>query len=148
MVKDDLFDNILGATLSQAIFVPFTAVFITAFQFGWKIKLLFAVYFTLIENVFVYLGIFKKRWWRTTYTFLFLSIYFFISDKWWQWLKNNNQIVKVVSLFHIFNMVWVNAQYPLLMQGSLRYGIGKYHSKKEEIKVGPLYACYLAIVAT
>lgn len=46
ILKNAHLDNIFGAILSQAIFVPFTAVFLTARKVGWIGKLLSGVYFS------------------------------------------------------------------------------------------------------
>jgi FlaA1/EpsC-like NDP-sugar epimerase len=80
-LKQKDFDNILGAIFSQSIYVPSTALFITSFRLGWKIKVLFGVYFAIIERLFLRLGIYYNNWWSTLYTLFFTPIYFFISDK-------------------------------------------------------------------
>ena len=50
VMKKKYFDNILGAILSQAIFVPFTAVFLTTLKIGWIGKILGGVIFFIGGN--------------------------------------------------------------------------------------------------
>jgi hypothetical protein len=80
ILKNRKLDNILGGVFSQAIYIPIIATTITAFRLGWKWKVFFTVYFTLIERLFIYWKIFKKRWWKTFYTFFFLLLFFMGSD--------------------------------------------------------------------
>lgn len=59
LFKNRDLDNFFGAIMSQAFFVPCTAIFLTAFKVGWKGKLLFAMFFGLIEKLFLFMGIHK-----------------------------------------------------------------------------------------
>ncbi|WP_335715768.1 hypothetical protein, partial [Neobacillus drentensis] len=68
ILQKKLFDNILGGFLSQAIYVPFTAVFLTGIKSGWGTKVAAGLYFYLVEKIFLWLGVFKLSGWRTIYT--------------------------------------------------------------------------------
>ncbi|MDG5789262.1 hypothetical protein QA612_17520 [Evansella sp. AB-P1] len=137
-------DSVLGATLSQAIYVPFTALFITAFQLGWKVKWLFTLYFVAVESIFEFLGIYKRKWWKKTYTFLLIPVYFFITDKWWQLLKSDNPPIKIISLYNIFHFICINGIFILEVLGKIRFG----YSMKKQIKIIPTYVSILAFIRT
>lgn len=146
-LKKRSMDNVLGATLSQAIYVPFTSVMLTAYEANWKFKLGVAVYFALVEKWFVRMRVFKKQGWKTTYTLVLLPLYFFFSDKWWGWLRQGKQWTKKVTFFHVIHILWINALLPFVIRGSIHFKIGRFSTKKE-IKLGPLYACCIALITT
>lgn len=145
--KNSYHDNIFGAILSQAIFVPFTAVFLTSLKTGWLGKVLGGVYFTMVEILFLRLGVYKHHWWKTIFTFLLIPIYFKFSDLWKRYLDQNKAFVRFVSLF-LMNLV-MEANLLFLFAGNrkLRFGIGKYHSWFEHFVMVPFYAISVSIFA-
>ncbi|ADU29020.1 hypothetical protein [Evansella cellulosilytica] len=148
MIKNKYLDNVLGATLSQAVFVPFTAIFITAFRHGWLVKLLFACYFAVIEKIFTLIGIFKKGWWKTRYTFLLIPFYFYISDFRWKGLENENSIMKSICLFNMIHLTWINGIYVLEVLKVIRFGFKNNYKWKNQLKIVPFYAMSYSLLAT
>lgn len=144
--KNKHLDNNLGAILSQAIYIPFTAVFITAFQFGWKVKLFFVAYFVAIESLFTKIGVFKTNWWKTVYTAPFLPIYFIISNFWYQHLKRGTPSVLHMSLLSMLIVVNANILYVLALFRKLRFGIGSLHSWREHFILAPLYSITCSLI--
>ncbi|MGO4889506.1 hypothetical protein ACJ2A9_17300 [Anaerobacillus sp. MEB173] len=108
LVKNKEQDNSFGSVLSQGLFVPSVAIFISSFQLGWKMKFLFTMYFTFIERLFIKLNIFKNRWWHTIYTIISIFTYFFISDAWYKGLKNGNKFITKMTQFNIFHVIYMN----------------------------------------
>lgn len=147
ILKESYLDNIFGAILSQAIFVPFTSVFITAFQLGWKAKIAFGLYFACIERLFLKLRVFKNYWWKTTYTLVLIPIYFIISDKWYEYLKRNNPKVLFISLFNLIMVTGVNILYVMAVLIKFKFGIGKYPTWREHFMIAPLYSISLSLVS-
>lgn len=147
IMKNSYHDNIFGAILSQAIFVPFTAVFLTSQKIGWIGKGLTGGYFSLVELIFLRLGIYKHHWWKTVYTFMLIPLYFKWSDIWNHYLVKNKSIVRFVSLF-LMNMV-TEANLLFFFAGfrKLRFGRGKYHSWTEHFVVVPFYAISVSLFA-
>lgn len=146
--KNKHLDSTFGAILSQAIYIPFTAVFITAFQFGWKVKLFFVAYFYTIEKLFVKLGVYKLNWWKSVYTMPFLPIYFTISDFWYKHLKRGTPSVLSVSLFQMLIVVKANSFYLLAVFRKLRFGLGSFHSWREHFILTTLYTIICSFITT
>ncbi|MDG5788526.1 hypothetical protein QA612_13650 [Evansella sp. AB-P1] len=129
------FDNMIGAVLSQYFYVPVTALFITAFQLGWKYKLFFCLCLSLIEKMFIMLSIFEKNWWRTTYTFLLTFLSFMINDKWYKELKNKNPRILFFSYFNMVQVTWMNMTFAFALLKQIRYGTGTLNN---HIKFAPI----------
>jgi hypothetical protein len=147
VIKNSYHDNILGAILSQAIFVPFTAVLLTSQKIGWIGKVLGGGYFSLVEILFIRLKVYKHHWWKTIFTFLLIPIYFKLSDIWKRYLDNNNEIVKFTSLFLMNLVTEANLLFLFAAFRKLRFGIGKYHSWYEHFILVPCYAISISLFA-
>lgn len=145
MLKKNFFDNTLGALMSQAIFIPFTAVFLTGIKSGWTWKVVASVYFFVVEKIFLKLGIFKHYGWKTIYTLLLLPIYFTISDLWYDWINKKNAIVRFISLFLMIIVSETNLFLLLAFFRKFRFGVGRYHPWKEHFIVSPLYSITLSL---
>jgi hypothetical protein len=148
VMKNDFFDNIFGAILSQAIFVPFTALFVTALKLGWVWKLLGGVYFTLVELLFLRLKVYKHYWWKTGYTLMLIPLYFNISDWWNTLLSKKNPLVRFISLFLMTMVTEANLLFLFASSRKIRFGFGKYHSWTEHFIIVPLYAISLSLFST
>jgi hypothetical protein len=148
VIKNDFFDNIFGAILSQAIFVPFTALFLTASKLGWVWKLLGGIYFTLVELLFLRLKVYKHYWWKTVYTLILIPIYFNISDWWNLFLSKKNPVIRFISLFLMIMVTEANLLFLFASTRKIRFGFGKYHSWTEHFIIVPLYAISLALFST
>ena len=141
-------DNTVGAILSQAVFVPITALFITCFKLGLKTKLFFTMYFVIIERVFIKLGVFSTKWWKTSYTATLLPFYFLLSDFWEKHLQKKTPTVLFLSLLNSLIVINSTILYSLAIFRKLRFGIGYNHSWREHFIVVPLYTIVLAKVTT
>jgi len=121
MLKNKEQDNSFGSVLSQGLFVPSAAIFISTFKFGWKIKLLFTMYFALIEKCFLKLNIYKNNWWRTSYTSILIFTYFFISDAWYKGIRNGNKLILKLTLNNVFHVVYMNLLFLLSVFNKFKY---------------------------
>ncbi|MFD2443755.1 hypothetical protein ACFSO7_07130 [Bacillus sp. CGMCC 1.16607] len=149
LIKKRYLDNILGAILSQGIFVPFTATFITAFGFGWKVKVLLGVYFAIVERVFIRMKIFKTNWWRTIFTLILIPFSFQISDIWFKLLIKRNKVILSSSFFMIIMVSWTNLYYILFsLFRNYRFGFGFIRTWKEHFKIIPFYILALSIISS
>jgi hypothetical protein len=148
LFRDKYLNNVFGAFLSQGVFLPFTAIFITAHGLGWKVKGLFAFYFFIVERIFIRLKVFKNNWWRTTYTIILVPIYFAISDQWYHHLFKGNRVIKIISHFL---MTWVTGGSFINIFTSLRkikIGVGRHSSWKEHFVTSTLYWLILSLFLT
>ena len=140
VLKNHFLDNIFGAVLSQAVFIPFTAVFLSIFKLGWPAKVFGSIYFSLIELLFLRLRIYQHSWWKTGYTLILLPLYFRLSDSWYNYFLKNNSIIRFVSLFLMVMVTETNLFLFLAIFRKIRFGLGRYHSWKEHFILSPLYS--------
>ncbi|WP_413309650.1 hypothetical protein AA0X95_13530 [Bacillus sp. 1P10SD] len=145
IVRNKFFDSIFGAVLSQAIFVPFTSVFLTATNSGWLKKLLASVYFSLVELLFLRLGVYKHTWWKTIYTFIMIPVYFKLSDIWYHFILKKNKIVQFISFFLMIMVTETNLFLPLALFRKFRFGSGRYHTWREHFILSPLYSILVSL---
>ncbi|RXI96530.1 hypothetical protein DS745_22745 [Anaerobacillus alkaliphilus] len=146
--KKKFLDDISGAILSQAVYVPFTALFITAFKLKWPVKMGFAIYFALIEKLFIKMGIFKKRGWKTRYTLVLIYLYFHVSDQWLRLLKKGNSIIQKFTLYNMVQFTGINSLVTLEMLHLLSFGRGKHHSLMEQHKMETSYSSIMSAIKT
>ncbi|MEH7416273.1 hypothetical protein V7266_13390 [Neobacillus drentensis] len=145
VLKNKSLDNIFGAFLSQSIFVPFTAVYLTITKAGWGTKFLGGIYFTLVELIFLRLGVYKHNWWRTVYTFILIPIYFVLSDWWYYGFTKKNVIVRHISFFLIIMVTETNLFLILAILRKFRFGWGRFHAWTEHFIITPLYSISFSI---
>jgi len=143
--KNKNLDKIFGSICSQFFYVPVTALFITVYQLGWKIKLLFSLYFVLIEKIFIFLGVFKNKWWRTRYTFFTILLSFFINDKWYNQLNKRNPVILFVSFFHLIQLTWMNTLFVFAVCKKIRLGFSPFLTWKEHFKIAPLVGICISL---
>ena len=140
VLRNKSLDNFLGAFLSQSIFVPFTAVYLTLTKSGITKKMLGGIYFSLIELLFLRLGVYKHNWWRTVYTLILIPIYFVISDYWYYMLAKKNELIRKISFFLMIMVTETNLFLLLAFLRKIRFGWGRYHAWTEHFLITPLYS--------
>lgn len=148
VMKSNFFDNIFGAILSQAMFVPFTAVFSTVQKSTWIGKILSGVYFSLVEFLFLKLKVYKHYWWRIPFTFILIPLNFKISDWWNLLLSKKNPVIRFISLFLMILVTEANLLFGFASFRKIRFGFGRYHSWNEHFIIVPLYAIALSTFST
>lgn len=146
--KNPHLDNILGAIFSQAIFVPFTSTFISEKKLGWKVKMLFGLYFSLAERVFIHKGIHRNRWWRTLYTFILIPVNFSISDFWYRHIKKETSLVLNISLFNSIFITGLNLLFIMAVKGKYRFGVGTHVTWREHFILVPAYSFVRCVLFT
>ncbi|WP_280772078.1 hypothetical protein [Salipaludibacillus daqingensis] len=147
-LKQKDLDNIFGSIMSQFFYVPVSALFITVFGLGWKVKLVFSICYSLIEIVFIYLGIFKHNWWKTKYTFVLIFSSFFFNDRWNKMITKEYPRMLFFSLFSFVQVTWMNIIFILAVLRMIKYGKKHNHSWKTHIKVAPLFGLLFGYVTT
>lgn len=148
IIKSRYLDNIFGAILSQAVYIPFTSIFITGFNLGWKVKAFFIVYFNLVERLFIKLKVYKTNWWRPYFTTLLLPIYFTLSDRWYKHLQKGTPLVLLISHFFSIMVTGVNIIYFAALTCNFRFGRGIFHTWREHFIIAPLYSIGLSLFTT
>jgi hypothetical protein len=142
-----MLDKMFGAVWSQLFYVPVTALFISAFKLGWKVKFLFSMYFIFIEKLFIFLGAYKNNWWRTRYTFIMIMLSFYINDKWHELLGKRNPLILFVSFFNFIQVTWMNMIYILAVLKKIKYGFPPYLSWKDHFKLAPAVGYLVSLLS-
>ncbi len=121
LIKNKEQDNSFGSVLSQGLFVPSIALFISTFHLGWRIKLFFTVVFVLIEKYFRVLKIYQNKWWHTTYTLIFIFAYLFISDTIYKGIKRGNKVILRIALYNIIHIIHMNIYFVFSLLKMVKY---------------------------
>lgn len=149
--KNKWMDSVFGALLSQALFIPIAAAFLTFFRLGWKWKIVTSLFYGLVERLFIRWNIFKNRTWRTTYTVAFIPIHFWIVEKWWERLKRNppNWLI-FLSIFFTYWVNYTNIYYFLVVLfRTFLFRTGLVRNKFwDHFIMAPLYTLYLGTIGT
>lgn len=148
MMKKKYFDNNLGAILSQAIFVPFTAVFLTTLKIGWVGKVMGGVYFSLVEFVFLRINVYEHNWWKTVYTLILIPLYLKVSDIWNMFLAKKYSLIYFMSLFLASMVTEANILFIFASLRKIRFGVGRFHTLNEHFIIIPLYAIFYSLIST
>ncbi|QHS22962.1 hypothetical protein GWK91_08385 [Virgibacillus sp. MSP4-1] len=148
LLKNPYHDNVLGGILSQVVYIPFTAVFLSAIQAGWKLKLFFTSYFTFIELMFIHLKVYHHNWWKTLYTSILIPFFFKLNDMWLCSLKQKSPVVRLLSLLCMSIATSVSALFGLTSSGQVRFKLGKPFTWLRHFKVEPLYSMILSFICS
>lgn len=106
LLKNTYYDMTTGAYFSQQYNVTSVAVFIAAYNLGYRWILCSAAIFAGIEILFLKLGIYKLIWWNPLFTFIGLLIFFWISKKSYHLLlKSNSHVLRFLTIFGISYIV-------------------------------------------
>lgn len=145
--KKRFFDNILGAILSQAIYVPITATFLTVTKKNWKWKICASFIYYCIEKLFIFLKIYKVYWWKPVFTLVLLNGYFYISDGFYRALSSQRRWALAIGHYFSILVIWIMYMYASALRRKVRFGLGHFHSWTEHFKSIPLYSLLLSLIA-
>ncbi|MDG5786039.1 hypothetical protein QA612_00955 [Evansella sp. AB-P1] len=145
--KDTHLDNVFGAILSQAVYVPISAIFITIFRLGFVWKGLFTTYLVIVERVFLHLKIHNNLWWKTFYTGFLIPVYFYIVDFWYKKLRIGSRPFTTISIYLAFVVIHINTLYFYVVKKFVRFGFKKV-DLREHFIVTPLYTLILSVLYT
>jgi len=148
LLKKRYFDNILGAILSQAIYIPVSSTFITIFKKDWKWKIGFSIYFYCIERLFIWLKIYEIKWWKPVYTFFLLPTYYVMSDFFFKGLNQQKMIVKKLAHYLTIMVIDTIFMYILAYKQVIRFKIRKFDSVRVHFMIAPLYSIIMSIIST
>ncbi|WP_409253884.1 hypothetical protein V1502_08300 [Bacillus sp. SCS-153A] len=137
-------DNALGALLSQSVFVPVTATFISAFRLGWGSKLFFTLYFHGIELYFLKQKSYKLFWWKPLYTSLLLPFYYVCSDFWDGRLTLKKQGVLWLTTYLSVGVVTKTLAFIVDIFKKPKIGLGRFHTWNEHFLISPLYMFFFS----
>lgn len=148
LLKKPYFDNILGAILSQALYIPVSSTFITIFRKDWKWKIGFSLYFYCIEKLFIWLKIYEIKWWKPVYTFVLLPTYYVISDFFYKGLCHQKMISRKLVYYLTIVVIDTIFMYFLAYKEVIRFKIGKINSIRVHFMIAPLYSIIMSFIST
>lgn len=148
ILKIKYLDNILGAILSQAFYVPITATFLTIYKKNWRWKVSFITYFYIVEKLFLRLGIYKTNWWNPKFTTVLMLIYFYISDYFYKLIEKRKYWALKLAQYFTIVVIDVTFMYTMAVRRKLKFGVGLVRTWKEHFIIAPLYSLLLSFFST
>jgi hypothetical protein len=148
MMKNRFFDAVLGAILSQGIYVPIASTFLTTFKKNWKWKISTSFIYFSIELLFLRLRIYKVFWWKPLYTLVFLNLYFYISDVVYKALSIPKRWALLLAYYFSQEVISVTLMFIYAAKQQFRFGRGRFHTWTEHFIIVPLYSLALTAIAT
>ncbi|MDG5789372.1 hypothetical protein QA612_18075 [Evansella sp. AB-P1] len=145
--KNRYVDGILGAILSQAIYVPISATFLTLNNMKWRWKCSFSLIYFLIENLFIRLKVYRVYWWKPIYTLILLNLYFYISDFFHKALTNKRKWALSIAHYLSINVITISLMYVSALLRHFRFGTGIHHTWKEHFVIAPIYSSVFSYIA-
>ena len=111
------YDSKLGGYIN-AFIIASAATLYAVFQAGIIRGAGLALFFIMIEILFMWLGIYEQYWWKTGYTLILLFIHFQIIKIWWNALKPMSRgflpFITLASCFFAIRASLAGVQYGIL----------------------------------
>ncbi|MBU9723354.1 MULTISPECIES: hypothetical protein [Bacillaceae] len=147
LFKQSIFDTILGAIYSQAVYVPITGTILSILKKNWIWKLSMAIIYYFIEVLFKRIHIYKVFWYKSSFTPVLIFLFFHISD----WvakalIQNKAWALKLAHYFSI-EVVWITFMYVFGVFRKIRFGRKYYHTWTEHFQLAPWYSLVLSYTA-
>lgn len=148
LVKKKYFDNVFGAILSQGLYIPVSATFITVFGKKLKWKLGFTFFYYCIERLFIFLKIYKINWWKPFYTVILLPVYYLLSDFFYKGLEQQKIMAKKIAHYLTIMVIETILMYVLAYTGLMRFGIKNVYSTRLHFMIAPVYCIFMSFIST
>lgn len=99
LLSDQWYDNTVGSSLSQALFIPSVIMAITALKPKRKIVLLIIAMIYAIEEVFIELGLYEHHWWHSYITSIILLLAIYVIGKWRDNIDFRSSWLRGITIF-------------------------------------------------
>lgn len=107
--------NILGHLILNSTFYPGTAIFVAAYSLGYGWISLIAVFYLLVEFMFLKLGIYEHHWWKYYMTGTGIFIYQVIVKAWFRKMNSIRHGLWRISTFYFVGFVILHYPIPILL---------------------------------
>jgi hypothetical protein len=149
ILKNEYFDNIAGAIVSDAFVIPMISTFIAAFKLNFKKRLFIAILITIIEIIFVRIKIYELHWWKHFYTFAGAIITFTFAQRLLSILqKTINHTTRYVTLF--FANLYIQASIAFILVSILNlyfYNIQWFNNPfRSHVAFATLYIIFITVI--
>jgi len=144
--KTDVFanpwaQNLLGHLLVNTTLYPAAAIVMVAYglRYGWILSV--ACVLTLVEYLFVHLGLYEQHWWRYYMTFLAVIFFLSIYHKWFSIMNQKRYGLTRAATFYFVAMLIIHIPAPVLLL------LGKQHYQMNFVNniLGDLYLSSIII---
>lgn len=119
--KDIWAQNLLGHLILNTTLYPSIAVIMVAFSFGYGWIAFSAVLFTVIEYVFIKLGLYEHHWWKYYMTTITVVTILWIDKKLFHKIKDGCSGFTRAVTFYFVAMIEVHIPAPILLLLSKQY---------------------------
>lgn len=118
MMKEPFEDCMMGNVISQTL-IASTALLIGTYELKFLWFIFFSLFLSLIEILFLKLGIYKHYWYSTWFTFFGLIIYFGIVKKWCKSIFCSSHVLvrHIALLLSVFSVYSPCVEWPLHIYG-------------------------------
>lgn len=140
-IANPYLDNILGAFVSNFVVVPILALLIAVLQLnsGWVVAISLGLGAT--EWLFLELGIYQLKWWKTSYTIVGLLFFFWLARLWYQKLMEGNRMIVYITFLMFSFTVVDSAIFLLLLSGIRQFQPGVFENiYRDDVFFTALYA--------
>lgn len=115
IIRHSPLDDTLAGNLFSQFFVSATALLIAVYNLNYYWNIIFALVISIIEELFLSLGIYSQNWYQTWMTFVGLQVFFLIVKRIYeQNFKELNQLWRCIYIFfglftlHVITIFWVS----------------------------------------
>jgi hypothetical protein len=134
--------NLLGHLIINTSLYPSAAIIMVGYslRYGWIFSV--AIFFTLIEYLFVNLRIYEQHWWRYYMTFIAVVFFLVIFHKWFAIMNQKRYGLVRATTFFFVAMLIIHTPAPLLLL------LGKQYYQIDLINnlLGNLYLSSIIII--
>jgi hypothetical protein len=114
-------ENIFGHIVPNASLWPATALLVAAYRLRCRWIVCITVIFTLLDILFVHLGIYRHNWWETWMTSVAIFLYCLLMKTWFARLKGKpGGILRYITLWLIL-LVILKLPVSLLLLSGMQY---------------------------
>ncbi|MET3699167.1 hypothetical protein SAMN05877753_101129 [Bacillus oleivorans] len=111
------YDSKLGSYIN-AVIIASTATLYSVFQAGRLWSLGLAILYTMIEILFLRIGVYQHHWWKFWYTLILLFVFFPVIKGWWNRINYAHRsilsLLTLICCFYAIRIILAFFQYGLL----------------------------------
>ncbi|QKS47774.1 hypothetical protein HUB94_25830 (plasmid) [Paenibacillus cellulosilyticus] len=144
LIDNAYLDSMFGAFVSNFCAVPVAGITIITFRLRFVWFIVSALFFIGVEWLFLRLGIYEHHWWRLSYTFVLIIVFFWLSRYW------ASQTVLGSKLFRYLSMVLFSVSlcdslgFAMSLAGTCAFHIGLFANPTRD----DIFVRFLFIMAT
>ena len=122
-------ENIFGHIVPNATLWPATALIVVAYSLPCRWIVLITIVFTLLDIIYVNLGIYQHNWWRTWMTSVAIFVYCLLMRAWFGQLKSKRSgILRYITFWFILLVIMKLPVSVLLLSGIQYTTIGWFEN--------------------